>query len=283
MITIKCLFWNINKKNLVQELIQAVLENNINIVMLAEGENFDMQYFISALRRKDKVFEKKEILDKRRGIMLFAHADIAVSVYKEEKYFSLYKVHEEGKNYLLAVVHLISPMHYSELARNQRANDLSKIIEKLEQSCNLEAEQKGERKYSTVIAGDFNLHPFSAGIIGMHGFNAIMDSNKALKNHRVLNGENVNFYFNPMWNLMGKRNQALGTYYFETDQDDNSFFWYTFDQIFIRPELIEDFIWEDFQIIDQIGNDFLIRNNKIYSKKYSDHLPIKFTIEQRRK
>lgn len=132
MITIKCLFWNINKKNLVQELIQAVLENNINIVMLAEGEN-------------------------------------------------------------------------------------------------------------------------------------------------------VNFYFNPMWNLMGKRNQALGTYYFETDQDDNSFFWYTFDQILIRPELIEDFIWEDFQIIDQIGNDFLIRNNKIYSKKYSDHLPIKFTIEQRRK
>ena len=81
-----------------------------------------------------------------------------------------------------------------------------------------------------------------------------------------------------MWNLMGKRGNALGTYFFDSDQDDNSFYWYTFDQVLLRPELMDEFVWDEFEIIDQVGGNSLIRNNKIYSKKYSDHLPIKFAV-----
>ena len=69
-----------------------------------------------------------------------------------------------------------------------------------------------------------------------------------------------------------------GTYYFDSDQDDNLFYWYMFDQVLIRPELIDAFVWEEFEVIDHIGEDSLIRNHRIYKKKYSDHLPIKFAI-----
>ncbi len=257
-IIIKCLFWNLNKKNLVQELIEMVIESNIDILMTVEAENLDIQYFLSGLRKNGRSYEKKEILPKGRSIILLADTDITVSIYREEKYFVAYKVRNQGKNRLLIVVHLTSAMRRSEYARNQRANDISKTIE--------------------IIVGDFNLHPFSAGIIGMHGFNAIMDSDRALKESRKLNNSTIKFYYNPMWNLMGKQGHALGTYYFESDQDDNSFYWYTFDQILIRPELIVDFIWDEFEIVDHIGNDSLIKNNKIYNKKYSDHLPVKFSI-----
>ncbi len=59
---IRCLFWNINRKNLVQELYNMVLENDIDIVMLVEAENLDVQHFISRLKECGRNFEKKEIL-----------------------------------------------------------------------------------------------------------------------------------------------------------------------------------------------------------------------------
>ncbi|MCI9199938.1 MAG: hypothetical protein HFI03_05820 [Lachnospiraceae bacterium] len=275
---IKCLFWNLNKKNLVQELMEIVLENNSDIIMAVEAENLDTQYLLSGLRRQGKVFDKKEMLPKGNGMMLFAAESIAISVYREEKYFAAYKVHENGKNRLLVMVHLTSAMYCGEFGRNQRANDLSKTISKLEEFCNIEAEKAGEEKYDTIVAGDFNLHPFSAGMIGMHGFNAVMDPNRALKESRTWNGNKLKFYYNPMWNLMGKWDKVLGTYYFEHDQDDNSFYWYTFDQVLIRPELIDSFVWDEFGIVDHVEKASLLKNNKIYNTKYSDHLPIKFAI-----
>lgn len=275
---IRCLFWNINRKNLVQELYNMVLENDIDIVMLVEAENLDVQHFISRLKECGRNFEKKEILSRQREIILLAEAKFKVAIYKEEKYFAAYKVRKGGKNLLLVTVHFTSAMFRSELARNQRANDLSRAIEKLEEVCNTEALSAGEKTYSTIVAGDFNLQPFSTGIIGMHGFHAIMDSEKAMKGYRGGNGSEVKFFYNPTWSLFGRRDHALGTYYFDSDQDDNLFYWYMFDQVLIRPELIEAFVWEEFEVIDHIGEDSLIRNHRIYKKKYSDHLPIKFAI-----
>ncbi|MEY8337151.1 hypothetical protein AALB16_03845 [Lachnospiraceae bacterium 62-35] len=276
---IKCLFWNLNKKNLVSELVTMVLENNIDILIGVEAENLDISYFLTKLGQHNKIFHKKEVLPKEKGIILLADKVMEILVYQEEKYFTVYKVHDRGKNRLLVVTHLTSAMFSSETARNQRANDLAKTIEKIEEFCNAEAEKEGKERYSTIIVGDFNLHPFSAGMIGMHGFNAVMDPNRALKRSRILNGNKIKFYYNPMWHLMGKQGKALGTYYFEADQDDNSFYWYTFDQVLIRPELINDFIWEEFEIIDHIAKNSLIKDNKIYSTRYSDHLPVKFAID----
>lgn len=254
------------------------MENKIDIVMAVEAQNLDISYLKAQLSKAGKYFKEKELLPKHNGILFLVSDDIAAFVYKEEKYFSAYKVHMQDKNYLLVVTHLSSAMYCSELARNQRACELAKIIEKLEETCNMEAKREGMQRYGTIVAGDFNLHPFSAGIVSVHGFHAIMDLDKSLEGSRIFQGNKVRFYYNPMWNLMGKRGNPLGTYYYETDQDDNSFYWYTYDQILLRPELMTDFIWEEFAILDQIDTQCLIKNRRIYRKKYSDHLPIKFEI-----
>ncbi len=80
---IRCLFWNINRKNLVQELYNMVLENDIDIVMLVEAENLDVQHFISRLKECGRNFEKKEILSRQREIILLAEAKFKVAIYKE--------------------------------------------------------------------------------------------------------------------------------------------------------------------------------------------------------
>lgn len=56
----KYLFWNINKKNLAQELIKIVFENHIDILMLAEAENLDVAYLISGLKKLGRWFKKKK-------------------------------------------------------------------------------------------------------------------------------------------------------------------------------------------------------------------------------
>lgn len=263
-----------------QELLAVVLENDIDIVVTTEADRLDIPYFLTQLKNSGMKFVSKKLLPKQNEgrILLLANTNMSVSVYKEENYFTAYKIREKRKNILLVALHLVSALHYSESARSFRAGSAAREIEKLEENCNTEAKKEGEQAYGTVIVGDFNLHPFSAGIIGLHGFHAILDPDKALKGGRTNNGDRHRFYYNPMWNLMGKRGNALGTFYYEADQDDNSFYWYTFDQVLLRPELIENFMWDEFKIIDSIEGDSLVKNHRIYSKKYSDHLPIQFEI-----
>lgn len=279
VIKINYLLWNMNKKNLVSGSVEIVLENSIDVFIALEAENFDVPYFLAKLKKCGRDFYKKEVSPKESGIIFLVRTDIHFSVYKEEKYFRAYKVYGKEKNYFLVVTHLTSPMYSSETARSQRACDLAREIEKLEGSCNADAECEGKQPYHTIVVGDFNLHPFSAGIIGIHGFNAVMDPDKALEESRKLNRKEFKFYYNPMWDLMGKRGKALGTYYRGADQDDNSFYWYTFDQVLIRPGLIDDFIWDEFEIIERIKDDPLLKGTKIHSAKYSDHLPVKFAIQ----
>jgi len=70
-------------------------------------------------------------------------------------------------------------MYLSESARSQRAGDLSRIFMKIESECNKEAGKEEERNYRAVVVRDINLHPFSDGVIGMHGFHAVLDENIA--------------------------------------------------------------------------------------------------------
>lgn len=215
-------------------------------------------------------------LQKKGGLKLIADSGMKISVYREEKRYIAYKIQENKKRYLFFVVHLDSAMYLGEDGRNFRAIELAKIIGKIEEDCLRETDMCDENEYKTVIVGDFNLQPFSAGIVGKHGFNAVMDEQRAKTTGRRGDTGSRLFYFNPMWNLMGKHGKALGTYYRDSDQDDNSFYWYTIDQVLIRPELIDHFIWNEFEILEHIGFKKLIDRNKINKKQYSDHLPIKF-------
>ncbi|WP_099468205.1 endonuclease/exonuclease/phosphatase family protein [Konateibacter massiliensis] len=275
---IRGLFWNIKKKNLVIELAEACIENNIDIIALAESDNLDKQYFIEQLSRNGMKIEEQQILPKNKGIVLFSKNNLKVIPYKEEAYYNAYKIHEHKKKYLLIVTHFPSAMFKDEWARSQNAYELSKSIEILEQNCNNEEMQLHESEYSMLVVGDFNLQPFSDGVVSAYGFNATMDTAKAKTGKRTVDGVERKFYYNPMWHVMGKRDSTLGTYYYDSDQSNRSFFWYTFDQVLLRPDLIDNFVWEDFKIIDRIGNKVLIKNNKIDGKSFSDHLPIQFAI-----
>lgn len=85
--------------------------------------------------------------------------------------------------------------------------------------------------------------------------------------------------YNPMWHLMGNYSSLCkGTYYYSTAT--KSFNWYTYDQVLIRPDLIDKFNIENLKILDSINETSLLNKSNVPNKKnISDHLPIKFKIE----
>jgi len=70
-----------------------------------------------------------------------------------------------------------------------------------------------------------------------------------------------------------------GTYY-----DDRSghvaYFWNMFDQVLVRPDLLDYFATEDVQILTDDGLEALLtRNGRPDSTMASDHLPLLFRLD----
>ena len=55
-------------------------------------------------------------------------------------------------------------------------------------------------------------------------------------------------------------------------------FWNMFDQVLIRPELLDRFCNEDLEILETDGKKSLVNPSKTPRKKISDHLPILFRL-----
>ena len=183
-----------------------------------------------------------------------------------------YKVINEGITWLLNIVHLTSAMYKDKNARNRRADNVSDVIRKIEEDL-FRADV-----YKSIVVGDFNLQPYSQGIAGVFGFNATMSISNARRYYRNIDGEKRYFYFNPMWKLMGDNKLVQGTYYVDSDQQDLSMFWYSFDEVLIRPYFIDKFNWEYFGVVESTVDYTFMKDYKINKTMFSDHLPLKFEI-----
>lgn len=251
--------------------MQVIIENEIDIAALVETEALDVQGVLNSLKAQSQDWKLSEICPET-DIRLLAKSNVRIFVHKEDKNFVTYKISQREETFLFHIVHFPSPLHLEECARDMRAINISQVLRKIEE------ETFQESEYKSIIVGDFNLQPYSQGIASVHGFNATMSIPKAKKLFRKINGEKKLFYFNPTWKLMGDHKNAQGTYYSSSDQQDKSIFWYSFDELLIRPYFIERFNWDYFGIIERAKGYEFIRNEVIDKSNYSDHLPIKFEM-----
>lgn len=88
---------------------------------------------------------------------------------------------------------------------------------------------------------------------------------------RKVQFKNYMYFYNPMWSLMGDLSRGVsGTHYYKDDYQ-----WQMYDQVLIRPKLLEYFDTESLNIITTDGEvNFLKENGKINTNITSDHLPI---------
>ena len=93
------------------------------------------------------------------------------------------------------------------------------------------------------------MNPFESGMNQANGFNAISNRSISKRLKRKILSKEHSFFYNPSWSLMGDLiSEPAGSYYYNKPGYD-SFYWNVFDQVILRPSLIEHFENDSYNIL----------------------------------
>jgi hypothetical protein len=173
-----------------------------------------------------------------------------------------------GYGFLLAAVHLPSKLRLDVQDQASLCSRWARSISEVERRAG---------HFRTVVIGDLNMNPFEPGLVGAEGFHAVSSRVVAAKGTRTVLHEERSFFYNPMWSMMGDHSGTPGTFYYASGSPI-TYFWNTFDQVLLRPELARHFISGDVMVATSAGGESLLNSNGIPDTKISDHLPIIATL-----
>jgi len=190
---------------------------------------------------------------------------------KESDYLTVRNMRLPGmQDLLLAAAHMPSKREWSDADQVFGCVSLAEDV--------LHAERLAGHS-RTLLVGDLNMNPFEDGIVSAKGLHGVMTQQIAGRRSRIIKGKKYDFFYNPMWGLFGDRNQRpAGTYYY-TKSVPKAYFWNMFDQVMVRPDLLERFPQNELAILDHDGMETLLdASGKPDGRKSSDHLPVKFQL-----
>jgi hypothetical protein len=187
----------------------------------------------------------------------------------------------DGYTFNLAAIHVYSKAGKTdELQRDENMGMKKAILE-------FESLMKEDK---TLIVGDLNYHPFESFLQSPFFFNAI-SSKSVVSNllHRPLQTQQYPYYYNPMWNLLGdydyldKGEKVGGTFYWDT-KDSGRYHWNLIDGVLLSRSIMDKLVMDSLKIVTKINAKDLVHTRPLGANKsylvdgYSDHLPVKFTI-----
>lgn len=268
------LFWNLGKQNLARNLAQLAISHNVDILILAECQ-LPVEEMVSSINHVLSVplFEHIPIrlpsLVERISI-LSRYNRVEFESLSDDKRYTIRSIRVGKYSFILVAAHLHSQL-VKENTREFHLRQLGKEIRRIE-------DEIGHRR--TLLVGDLNANPFDEFIVSSEGLHAVMSRQIARKGSRPVDGEDVPYFYNPMWRFLSERdNQPQGTYYY-CKGDPLCYFWHIFDQVIIRPFLFDVWDNESLQILTSDGKTSLLsRDGRPRGKAISDHLPILFRLK----
>lgn len=258
------LFWNVNKKKLNKVIVDLVLENDIDVLILAEYDEEIME-LINDFKLSNKLMHYYPNIPKRDRLKIFTSFSNSriQRLADEPHYLALSIPHNIHGNITLFAIHFFSKLHRTDPDFLMKSYKFSNAVAEIENRINSK---------NTILCGGFNMNPFEQGMTISGGMHAFPTKVEARKSKRIIDYEEYEMFYNPMWKFIGEET-SLGTYY-HSNPDSDGLYWNIFDQVVVRPKLIDSL--EDLIIIRQTRDDILATNEKVI---ISDHLPIKFSIK----
>ena len=233
----RILFWNTGCRPVTALLRDVCRLRGVDILVLAElagprdelleqlNEDSEQTYFVAqkrlpkATRRKLHIFSR---LPEDRLDDLEDDAGIAV-----RHVFPVL-----GPDFILVAVHLRSKLF-------QEAGDQAlSAIRVSSDVCRIES-QVGHRR--TIIVGDFNMNPFETGLVAADAFHAVMSRRIAARKVRKVEDHKRYYFYNPIWNHFGDHPPSPPGSYYRARSGQSTYYWNLFDQVLIRPDLLEYF------------------------------------------
>ena len=271
------LFWNVMKRPLQTHLARIVSHHRVNVVMVAEcniatneieavlQESTGQPYYFSApLSDTDRKEEK---------IQLFTtfQSEVIAPQFSEPmgrlviRRFSIPGVPDT----LLAMVHLVSLTNFDRDDQSDLAQIMAKDIIRAEMDTGISR---------TILVGDLNMNPFDRGVSSATGFHGVMTKQRAAQGNREVQGRSYRFFYNPMWGFFGDQTPGPAGTFHRSAGDSLNYFWNIYDQVLLRPELMEGL--RALHILDSDSVESLVTpNGTPISSRISDHLPLFFQLE----
>ncbi len=172
---------------------------------------------------------------------------------------------------LLVAAHLPSKLHCSESSQEFECVLLGQHIRQAEAAV-------GHRR--TVLVGDLNVDPFEKGVVSAAGLHGVMTRAIAERRQRTVQGEDYPFFYNPMWSRLGDKSAGPPGTYYDNRAEQVNFFWHTFDQVLVRPDLLPAFENEELKVLTGDNETKLISAHGLPDDSAaSDHLPVLFKLQ----
>jgi hypothetical protein len=265
------LFWNVQRKDLTAQIVNLAKSRTIDIFVLAENPVSSVRLILALNTDRADYFPNHPLsnCDKITIITRFSYEFIQPR--QESNRLTIREVELPGeKPFLLTAVHLVDKGSFSPESQTQAASEMASDIARAEVDY---------RNNRNIVLGDFNMNPFETGMVMANGFHGVMSGEIARQGTRTVQEREYPYFYNPTWGLFGDLNEtAPGTYYYRK-AEHVCYEWNLFDQVLIRPTLIDNFVKGSLEIVQTDGvTSLLTKNNRPNQKDYSDHLPLFFTL-----
>jgi len=267
----KFLYWNINKKPIEDLVVALAHEHELDIIILSECD-FSLSKLLLLINEPVKRKYSLPFSAVPGPVILIRLPRKSLKIRHDSHGVSVRNlIPPLGLDILIVILHLPSKLFYKEDDHALIATRLPEIIEE---------EEKKIGHQRTIIVGDLNMNPFEPGVVGSEGLHAVMVRDIAKKKSRFVMDKERIFFYNPMWNHFGDAfSTPPGTYYYSSSTPVN-YYWNMYDQILIRPDLLDYFDDNNLKILTKAGTVDLLTPSGIPNKKIaSDHLPIMFFLD----
>ncbi|MBZ5607195.1 MAG: endonuclease/exonuclease/phosphatase family protein [Acidobacteriia bacterium] len=264
------LFWNVNGKPLSDAIAAIAHDEAIDVLILAEC-GLEPAALLRALNREERAFHFAPGQSRRINIFSRFPGRYLRPAYESDRISIRRLALPVSEEVLLVAVHFPSKLHWSNESQTMECAVLSRTI----------ADEERRAGHSrTVLVGDLNMNPFESGVVGASGLHAVMARKVAERVERTVQGVAYPFFSNPMWGHLGDwADRPPGSYYYERAEHVN-YFWNTFDQVLVRPQLMERFRSDQVRLLSRAGATSLrTEDGRPNTVDGSDHFPLLFKLD----
>jgi exonuclease III len=263
----KYMFWNTNRLTDVNAILSnIIIDLKCDVVGLAEyGDNIDD--LIKSLSKMGSHYYKVKQIACNRIIIITKFIPSKVDHFGENTYHTIKKVPHDKLGHLL--------IGFAHFPSKREAGDYDRLDESMKLISNIKEAEFKENNQQTIIVGDFNMNPYDDPMVAAMSIHSTASRLIAEKKTRIVRRTEYEMFYNPMWNLMGDSIEPPGTYFYRKSEQVNEP-WNMFDQILLRPGLVERFNFAELKILKELNRIMFVGKNGL--PNMSDHLPIYFEI-----
>lgn len=265
MLSVKILFWNVGGRDCTSVLRTLVAAHSPDVIVLAESSESEPQ-LVTTINGTGPSVYRLTINQSERLEFFVSFPPALFRPLHDGPGIAVRSIESPLENPLLLVaLHLPSKLHLDEAEQALLATRIGALIRTLE-------ERVGHKR--TVVIGDLNMNPFEHGIVGSEGLHAVSTRAVAKRRSRIVMGESRDFFYNPMWSLLGDDSPGPpGTFYYG-GSTPVSYFWNSYDQVLLRPLLAERYQPGDVTVLPGVTGMSLLDTQGHPRRDLADHLPI---------